>query len=853
MSLNFYCDSALTLQATQASPKRFLSPGKGSTSYSQLWLGDSYTSKCSVQANSGDTSISLIDTGEFFNAAQIATMSAGKATAVSGSQSFTYTGKTQSSLTGVLGITSTIHVNDIVYPKVIYESSGTSNIEIFPNGADFNNYRLQLAVGATPVLGFPGLPAIFPETSIATGVNNAVEVFVSLTIPAGIDQEFTNFGIQCSNLYKRDIADSTAISNTEAGYSPTGYMYGYRHDQGLPIPLRVLPVNRKVSADSPGFIVGQYRWRGDNNRNATALVPTSWDQDPNIIGLGDYVAGIGDLDDLEPVQLVQDNNSIRMQVEKGEYFTGANRYYLPANPVLEFLPCGQASANSNGTVTLQLSQVPRSDGAPIFIGTYVLDNQQYYEKSIEYLFQATLVNPDGSLRTDLPQYYYTINRANNTITLNKPLSNVIMFLGGTTGLAQDYYDVPIYPVDNIALVYIDRGANAPKLYATIWDFDRENGTIVVPVIPGALSNQSVFSIGTPAVAVLYDTGPDNVFQVETVDFNPAFSGLASGYFYLQHRIQAPTSLVLSCDKPLIPIPATQASIIGLIAYGPVYYTNDYALLSVTAYGPLNGETVPNAVLNVIVDSSTFTGTINNQNPLTEPVTVITGGDGTANMIFIPAGGYGVYIPTSNAAGTNGAWALGGVTTTHTSDDTLILPQDIALSQIWDVREGWLVTTYTIANNDPLFGMVGANPALGQIPFITTGTPGAPNYHTNGEIDAWRQGGTSQGALVLPIDALDVNGNSYTNSSFNGSVRQLVYATSVPINIGSLNTIGAYFITFIQRVLIRMQLENSNVFSNSILIQMAQPNLIVDDPWLILNDSIQGLLNQYRLGYIQPTS
>jgi hypothetical protein len=200
-------------------------------------------------------------------------------------------------------------------------------------------------------------------------------------------------------------------------------------------------------------------------------------------------------------------------------------------------------------------------------------------------------------------------------------------------------------------------------------------------------------------------------------------------------------------------------------------------------------------------------------------------------------------------GSNGHWILGGVTTTNITNDTLVLPEDVDLGQIWNPQEGWIVTTYTIANNDPLFGMVGANTELGQIPWATTGTPGLPNYRTNGEIDAWRQGITSIDPLILPIDGLDSNGNSFTSSDFNGDIRQLVYSTAIP----SSPIIGAYFITFIQRVLIQMQLPNSNIISNIILIQMAQPSLIVGNPWLIINDSIQGLLNQYRLGYVTPTS
>jgi hypothetical protein len=486
--------------------------------------------------------------------------------------------------------------------------------------------------------------------------------------------------------------------------------------------------------------------------------------------------------------------------------------------------------------------MPRS-GAPIFVGTYVLDNQQYYEKSIEYKYAATLANPNGTNRTDLPSHYFILDRTTNTITLNTSMSDPLMFLGMVSGQDVDYFNLPVYPVDSVPLVYIDRGANASKLYATTWTFDRENGTIRVPNIPGSLKGQAIFAFGTPAVAVLYDSGTDDIQEINTVDFNPAFSGLANGYFYLQQRRQSPVSLVLSCDKPRISIPATQASIIGLVAFGPVYFENDYALLTVTAYGPLSGETIPNAVLDVIVDASTFTGTINYENPLNTIVSVVTGGDGSANLIFIPSGGFGVWVPTIPATG-----GLGGLATTNITNDTLVLPTAIQLGQIWNPQEGWLITTYTIANNDPLFGMVGGNPALGQVVWQTTGTPGTANYKTNGERDAWRTGVGSLGNLILPIDAKDSTGHSYTSSSFDGSIKSLIYALALPTD----PIVGAYFLTYIQRVLIKLQLENSNIFSNSILLQMDTPNLIIENPWLILNDTIFGRLNQFRLGYT-PTS
>jgi hypothetical protein len=839
MSLNFYTDRNLTSKVTVLAPKRFLFPPKGGTKASQLWLGDPYFSTCSAQANSGANVVTLTDTSEFMSAADIALTSSGHATAKFGSNSFTYTGKTQSQLTGVSGLTSNILVGDFVYPNVIYKGIAGANIEVFPAGPDLVNYGLRVALGSTSTLGFPGLPAIFAETSITIGVSNAIQVFLSVQVPAGIDQEFTLFSIQANNLYKRDSADTTAFVSTEAAFSPSGSLYAYRHEQDLPIPIRVLPINRRVQPQAPGFIVGQYRWRGSSDVNATSIVPTTWDLDPNSVGLDSFVAGIGDEDDLTPIGVVEADNSIHMQVQRGEYFTGANRYYLPANTNLEFQQSSLANANTDGTVTLKLENTPRVE-APMFVGTYILDNQQYYEKSIEYKYMATLVNSNGSAIQNLPDRYFTLDRLNKTIVLNKSMALPLMFLGPVSGQAVDYFNLPIYPVNDLVTVYVDRGADAPKLYASTWTFNKEAGTIQVPNIPDSLQGQAIFAIATPSVAILYDSGPDEIQEIDTVDFNPAFSGLANGYFYLQQRRQTPASLVLSCDKPRIAVPATQQSIIGLVAFGPVYFENDYALLTVTAYGPLAGETIPNAKLDVIVDASTFTGTLNYQNPLTTTISVITGGDGTANLIFIPAGGFGVWIPTVAAAP-----PLAGIATTNIPNDSLVIPTDTPLDQIWNPQEGWLVTTYTVLNNDPFFGRVGGNPLLGEVVWQTSGAPGASNYRTNGERDAWRTSGTPVGNLVLPIDAVDSSGHSYTSSLFNGTVKKLVYSTAVPTD----PTVGAYFLTYIQRSLIRLQLENSNLFSNYILLQMDVPKLILENPWLILNDAIQGRLNQFRLGYV----
>lgn len=833
MSINFYADAELTLLIGQLSPKRFLLPASGGTKQSQIWLGDPYSASITATAISGATELNLDQTSEFLGAGGTATID---------NQVINYTSKSQGKLLGVTGVVSTINIGDMVVPSFIYYVPNGGNLEMFQAGSD-SAFGLQIALASSPdAFGFPGMPAIFSIMQVGMGQQNAVQVYVAVSTPSGPDVEFTNWGVQSNNLYLRDVNDSTPFSNTEGTYGPVAQGYLYRHDQALPVKERLFPTNRRVALDSPGFIVGSYRWRDNSNRNATALLSTHWDLDPFKIGLEKFIAGIGDRDDLEPVSLTEVGDSIHMNVNRGDYFTGPLGYYLPADPVLEFFPCN--SANGPGAITLPLQKMPREQ-APIFVGTYALDGTGFYDKLVEYKYIGTLFNPDGTIRTDLPTTYFTLDRENQTITLSKPLDQELLFVGLVSGQPIDYCDLPIYPVDNILRMYIDRGIAHTPITIQSFTYDRAQGTVQVPLQVGALAGQPIYAVCSPAVAVLYDVGPDETQLITGVDFNPAFSGMVNGFMYLQHNRQKPTALVLSCDKPRIVVPASLATIIGLVAFGPVYFKDDYALLSVTAYSSVAGQVIPNAKLDVIVDPATFTGTINYQDPTTTTVSLVTGGDGIANFIFIPAPGFGVWIPTIAAAGSVTTNSLGGFATTHITRDTLVLPVATPISEIWNSQDGWLVKTYTVIDNDPLLGMVGANPALGEVPWITTGTPGASNYTTNGERDALRVGTSLN--LILPIDALDVNGVSYTHVGFLGTVKKLVYAAALPL---SFNT-GAYFVTFLQQVRIQVQLENSNVISNTILLQMAVADVIVENPWLIINDQFQGLINQYRLGWSKP--
>jgi hypothetical protein len=815
--LGFFLDSALTRPIAQASPKRFLSPTAGITKSSTVYLGDPYSSTITLAAAAGATTLDLDDVSEFLPSGQAN---------VEG-MTVSYTAISGLTLTGVTGVTATIPLSSTITPAKQWIAG--SQVVVFPQGLDTSTLRISL--GQNNVFGFPSMPLILGADASPILMGESYPIELQVMTPAGAVQEFTNWTVSTSAFYEQLAGSTDAVVPGTFGVTPSMFGYVNRQDQPLPQRLRLLPANRDISAPPAGFVIGQYAWRDDTEINAQAIVPTNWLTDPTTLGNQMFQAGIGQSDDLEPLGFTQENESIYLQIKRGFYFTGPLGYYLPGTSQLDFL--------SALNTTLQLSAAPQPT-IPIFVGTYALDSQGFYEKSTEYRYKTAAAVAAG---TNLPEYYYTLDRANNTITLNKPLEVSAVYLGTITGGATDYFDLPVYPVDNIESVYIARSGGA-QLMGVNWTVDYDLGRVTIsnpagtgPSIAGAFVGEVVMAQISPAVAVLYETGTSDSRTIDTVDLNPAFAGISGGYVYLQHSRQEVARLVLSCDKPIIDIPATLSSIIGLVAYGPVYFDGDYALLQVTAYSEVPGQIVQGAVLQVDADPTTFTGTINYQDPTQETVTVTTGADGTANLIFRPSTNYGYWIPNTAAAG-----SLAGLAQTVMPNDTIVLPHSVPVSQLYSAGDTspWLVTAYSVANNNPLLGMVDANPSQGEVPWATSGTPGTTTYKTNGE----RIPFISSLDILTPSQMLDANGRNYLDPQFNGNVVRLVYPQSLSVS----SIYGAYFVSFLQRTMLRLQVVGSDVASNYIMLQMAAPALIDDDVWLILNDSIHGILNKYRLGW-----
>ena len=97
----------------------------------------------------------------------------------------------------------------------------------------------------------------------------------------------------------------------------------------------------------------------------------------------------------------------------------------------------------------------------------------------------------------------------------------------------------------------------------------------------------------------------------------------------------------------------------------------------------------------------------------------------------------------------------------------------------------------------------------------------------------------------PIHALDSTGADATVTG--NPVVKLVYPSALPTA-----HVGAYMVIYLYQVTIQLQTTDGALTSNPIILQMAlAPEPLQTDPWLILDDMINGVIGQYRLGTV-PT-
>jgi len=800
--LTFFKDAALTIPVTGSNPLWVLAPTKGITKTFSLWLADTYSVLLMATANPGDTTLYVSDTGALPVAGHLSILGA----------VISYTGKTGSVLSGIPAtgsgsIPMILPAGSSVYPILTY--TGATGLLVMSSSGSVS---LALRPGGSTRFGIPGTPALFSFQSGSSmdGANPSVlaQVDVQITVPAGDAGELTDWGLSTSQFSIPELG-FTGISASAPGHV-------YRGDETLDQIFRVFPASRQIPEQLPGFNWGSYRWRDQSSANAQTVMPTTWDLDVTAIGLEKFISGIGDGNDLAVIDIEKSldadtPHAIRPRINPGTYFIGPDRYYLPSDAgQLEIFP-----VTDNGQV-LTLSQGVKPQ-LPVFVGTYGIDYRQEYRASTEYQYQVGSFDPDG------PAYQYLINRTQGTVTLNQAFTLPTLFVGTAPEGPSGIYNIPIFPVGQILRVFL--GAFGQYLEETVstWSYDPTSGKLTIN-FPLDAPGRDIYVDATPAVAVIYEAAgnPSTDALLTAVDLNPAFAGIAGGYLFLDHRRRRVQSIQLFADKPRIITPQSYALMVDLVSFGPVYYENDYAMLLAAAYGYSTDEEVPNAELELLVTSD-FQGSINYQNPVSQAVSLVTGGDGTATFLYLPPQVYGQYLALSSVSGA-----------------TVHLPTQIALQQLWNVDDGWLVRLYQVANNNPFFGMVGADPNLGEIAWSVSGTPGTAGYTTNGARALWMAGNQP----VLPLQALDAQGHASTDPAFSGFVSSLVFPTALPQS----STIGSFFLAFVGHVTLSVMAPDTGVISNQILLSLAPPPTINDNSGV--SDYLRpnmGRLNINRLG------
>ena len=829
--LRTFKDNALTIPVTDANPLWVLAPVTGGVKHLSLWLADDYSIPVTVAAAPGDTVLYLADTSAI---ASVGTLY------VDG-VAITYTGVQSNRVTGIPAsgdgsILNAIQVPARARPLVTY--SGASNLTVTP-GAPWIALK-QPSVSRFGILGAPLIYSFLSGSSLdSSGYPQAlIQVDLEFQIPARA-AGVTLFTLNVSPLGTPQVDPISLLV--------PGVLHQF--DTAVHQRFRLFSPERRLEDTTPGFVYGQYRWRDEAETNAHVLVPTQWDLR---VSSDRFVSGIGFGDDLRLVDIENstdaDNpHSVYLRINTGDYFLGPQRFYLPADgSVIDVLP---SSAGEH-----VLSRRPRAQ-RPIFVGTLKLDSEGRYLRDVVYVYNGRTGNPTLSLTG--PRF--TVNWDRPSITLTPDLSTTsTCFLGTGSVTDRRTFSFPVWPVFRVSRVYLGPLVEEGELNLSSWSYDATTSELTV-LFPAGLSveGRDIYAEYVPAIAAVYEpVSAESTVLVETADLNPAFSGISHGYLYLEHYIRRSSEVDLYCDKPRVVLPGVlsitpsrhtqfntaqfnqnlaQLSSNGssVIAFGPVYYENDYALLLATAVGAIAGERIPNVQLNLIVQPD-FRGLLNYQDPLAQAVSVHTGGDGSAAFLYTPPDSYGLYIPMESinvSATSSELFNTKQFNETVTTAPRVVLPEPLALQQLYDQTYGWLAKLYVVVNNNPFFGKVGADVSLGEIPYQETGVAGTSTFRSNGQRIL-----VKNGVLALePVGAYDSNGFRHTDAGFNGQVVQLDYGTALP----SDSTMACYFLAFSGRLLIQVQAVDSGVLSNSIMLFLEPPPEVVDESGIA--------------GYLRPNS
>src|SRR5208282_5733650 len=71
-----------------------------------------------------------------------------------------------------------------------------------------------------------------------------------------------------------------------------------------------------------------------------------------------------------------------------------------------------------------------------------------------------------------------------------------------------------------------------------------------------------------------------------------------------------------------------------------------------------------------------------------------------------------------------------------------------------------------------------------------------------------------------------------SQGFNGNVVQVVFNKTLPNP--SQGFVQAYLFQFLEREIIQLQVVGTNIYSNSIMLQMQPPNQLISNPYIVLS-------------------
>jgi hypothetical protein len=479
------------------------------------------------------------------------------------------------------------------------------------------------------------------------------------------------------------------------------------------------------------------QWTTDEQENQAAVLPTLYDSKKLGLTPDFFQSGIGQGDDLKIIEIEEarlDGREIwTAKVRHGEYFNRQNRRYLYSDDsVIQYIDPLENESDRN---TLQLDYKLK-ETVPISIETYKrdidTDNFKVYS-SIDPKLQFTgKLDSDGNelptlengailwdnVDTDRWEAVVMYDLEPEKIIFNKDFNeqigreltffaerNILERMGETNdGVASVVFRTKYFPIlrDDSLHVYIVDETNGTFIEwtrvnsfknssptDTHYVVDRDLGWItfgdnVYGAIPPLF--RSVYITYTLTYKIEYEAdGTADTILVQDINLNPTSNSTSNGFIFLTETKINIGSIILNTNES--PFPGLDN------VYGPITMGNDYGVLTATVLDTVN-EPIPDIEVTFRIENLPVIG---NLNGLGATVTATTNSRGQA-VVFYNA---------PSVMEELGYYAV------NLEDENKTLVLDNVDANLIDTQQIYL---FQVRKDDPLFGKVGADVSIGEIPF-----------------------------------------------------------------------------------------------------------------------------------------